>query len=149
MQAENNKGRGFECKNCRAWVSSTNLIGSKNRNHCPICLWSMHIDDKVPGDRNSNCKGMMEPIALTFKQEGFDKFGKKKQGELMIIHQCQKCNKISINRIAGDDNVDKILRLFENQISFVKKYNNLLRKYNITPLTRINEKDIKTQLFGK
>jgi hypothetical protein len=45
----------------------------------------------------------MEPIGLTFK----------KDGELMIIHKCLSCQKLSNNRIAGDDISDIILTLVQ------------------------------------
>ena len=43
----------------------------------------------------------MKPIGLTFK----------KDGELMIVHKCLNCGKISRNRIAGDDNPYAIVPL--------------------------------------
>jgi uncharacterized Zn finger protein len=47
----------------------------------------------------------MKPIGLTFK----------KDGEIMIVHRCLNCGKISPNRIAGDDNSDSILALLDKQ----------------------------------
>jgi hypothetical protein len=149
MKALNVMDKGFRCWHCQAWVSNLNLIGSKNRNHCPRCLCSLHIDDKAPGDRKSHCLGMMMPIALTFKKEGFDKKGIAKQGELMIVHKCLKCDKVSINRVAGDDDVNKIFKLFEKQLSLDKKDKLLLLKNNVVSLTQDNEAEIKSQLYGK
>lgn len=100
----------FICKNCSQKVS-INAIGTKNRNHCPHCLWSLHVDKKFVGDRSSDCKGLMEPVSITFKDEGIDKYGKKKQGEGMIVHQCRVCGKESKNRIAGDDDAGAILAI--------------------------------------
>jgi uncharacterized Zn finger protein len=51
----------------------------------------------------SGCGARMEPIGLTFK----------KDGELMIVHQCLNCGKISPNRIAGDDNTYIICSLLD------------------------------------
>jgi hypothetical protein len=45
----------------------------------------------------------MEPIGLTFK----------KDGELMIVHKCLRCGKLSPNRIAGDDNTFTLCSLIE------------------------------------
>lgn len=45
----------------------------------------------------------MEPIGLTLKRDG----------ELMIVHKCLGCGKISCNRIAGDDNTYTITSLLE------------------------------------
>jgi hypothetical protein len=43
----------------------------------------------------------MKPIGLTLK----------KDGELMVVHLCLNCGKISCNRIAGDDNSYSIVQL--------------------------------------
>jgi len=43
----------------------------------------------------------MRPIDLTTK----------KDGEVMIVHRCELCGKVSNNRIAGDDNTDELVRL--------------------------------------
>lgn len=53
----------------------------------------------------------MEPVGLTFKAEGIDKYGKKRQGEIMLIFKCLMCGKVSNNRIAGDDNPEMILAI--------------------------------------
>ena len=82
----------FICKHCGSTVKPPEA-GGYHRNHCPNCLWSLHVDLK-PGDRRSSCRGLMEPIAVTLK-------GKK---ELAIIHKCTDCGFIRLNRIAGDDN---------------------------------------------
>jgi hypothetical protein len=44
----------------------------------------------------------MEPIGLTMKQRQ-NKYGNWSNGELMLIHRCSNCDRISINRIAADD----------------------------------------------
>ena len=97
-----NESEDFRCKHCRAEVPGT-AIGTRQRNHCPICLYSLHVDESI-GDRKSNCLGSMKPTGLTTK----------KDGEIMIVHKCEKCGKISNNRIAGDDNTDTILALADD-----------------------------------
>lgn len=104
----------FKCEKCGEEVATEGNFGTANRNHCPKCLWSKHLDDKVSGDRASECQGLMEPIGLTFKKEGIDKYGKERQGEIMLIHRCEKCGKVVINRLAGDDEGDKVMEVFEN-----------------------------------
>lgn len=47
----------------------------------------------------------MNPIGLTLRNDG----------ELMIVHQCISCGKISPNRIAGDDIPEIVLSLIHNQ----------------------------------
>ncbi|MCC7145732.1 MAG: RNHCP domain-containing protein [Phycisphaeraceae bacterium] len=83
---------GFTCAHCHRPVPGT-LSGTKHRNHCPICLWSLHVDHQ-PGDRSASCGGAMEPIAITVKPNG----------EWAILHRCQNCGAVRINRVAGDDN---------------------------------------------
>ena len=74
--------------------------GTDHRNHCPNCLYSIHLDNK-PGDRESECHGRMEPIGVWVR----------KNGEWAIIHRCVRCGKISSNRVAADDNPMKLTAL--------------------------------------
>jgi len=103
---EHNAG-GFRCSHCKQWVIINEFMGTTNRNHCNLCLWSKHVDEKK-GDRKSLCQAGMIPLGLTFKQEGYGR-----QGELMLIHLCTVCQKLSINRIASDDITDEIIDVFE------------------------------------
>lgn len=74
--------------------------GTRNRNHCPHCLWSVHLDN-FPGDRAARCGGEMEPIAISSREDG----------EWMILHRCKKCGVIHSNRVAGDDNAVALMQL--------------------------------------
>ena len=47
----------FTCKNCGRLVVPEGA-GSNHRNHCPNCLYSLHVDIE-PGDRESDCGGHM------------------------------------------------------------------------------------------
>ena len=106
----------FKCGHCGAWVSSAHLLsGVHNRNHCPYCLWSCHLDLYAAGDRLSACKGQMRPIGLTMKL-GRNKYRLEKGGELMLVHQCTDCGTLSINRIAADDDASTVIRVFENSL---------------------------------
>src|SRR6185369_6031 len=105
---------GFRCDHCGKQVPVDEFIGTKNRNHCPFCLWSKHVDDKVAGDRLASCQSGMQPVGLTYKQAGNDKYGQPKQGELMLIHVCSRGDKQSINRIAADDDTNKIISLLDS-----------------------------------
>jgi len=55
----------------------------------------------------------MQPIGLTMKDITYNPFTKRTSGELMLVHQCLSCSKISCNRIAGDDYPDSILSLLD------------------------------------
>lgn len=139
----------FICLNCQKLVSES-AIGTKNRNHCPFCLWSKHVDKKTAGDRASKCLGPMQPIGLTFKHEGFDKYtGKPKQGEIMVVHLCTSCGKININRIAGDDDIKKILDLVNKPPRLSHEVVNELEKQTISLLTKNDSLEMTKQLFGK
>ncbi len=89
----------FHCVRCNSLVTDP-PAGSEQRNHCPRCLWSMHVDFQN-GDRRSACRAGMEPIAVWVKQKG----------EWSIIHRCTKCGALRLNRIAGDDNETILLSL--------------------------------------
>lgn len=89
----------FTCKTC-GWLVVSDGAGSNHRNHCPSCLYSVHLDNK-PGDRESECHGRMEPIAVWVR----------KKGEWAIIHRCTICGKICSNRVAADDNPMKLMAL--------------------------------------
>jgi DNA-directed RNA polymerase subunit RPC12/RpoP len=102
----------FRCCRCKAWVESDpELAGVKHRNHCPYCLHSRHVDQDKPGDRRSDCHAAMRPIGLTLKAT-HNKYGSQ-DGELILIHQCLGCGKLSINRIAADDNAERLLVIFD------------------------------------
>jgi hypothetical protein len=89
----------FTCKNCGNTVVPEGA-GSDHRNHCPYCLFSLHLDEE-PGDRASDCHGRMEPIGVWVR----------KNGEWALIHRCTVCGKLDSNRVAADDNPMKLLSL--------------------------------------
>ncbi|MCD4714043.1 MAG: RNHCP domain-containing protein [Clostridiales bacterium] len=89
----------FICKSCGSLIVP-NGAGSDHRNHCPICLSSVHVDN-LPGDRAANCSGIMEAIGVWVR----------KNGEWAIIHRCNRCGHLSSNRIAADDNPVKLMSI--------------------------------------
>ncbi len=89
------KEEDFVCKVC-----GTKVKGTGYTNHCPNCLWSLHVDEVIPGDRLSECKGLMEPINAEMKN-----------GEYIIIHRCQKCKKTIKNKASENDNIEEIIKL--------------------------------------
>jgi len=148
LKLEEKKG-GFRCCNCGQWVPFTEFMGTEHRNHCPFCLWSKHVDLEKPGDRKSKCQAGMKPIGLTFKHEGVDKYGRLRQGELMLIHECTGCGKISINRIAADDNEEMILKVFSESQKLEFRKRNRLKREGIELLQEEAREKILAQLFGK
>ena len=91
----------FTCQNCGAFV-----IGDGYTNHCPHCLYSKHVDIN-PGDRASDCGGLMEPIGITHKN-----------GHIQIIHRCLKCGHRKANKISPKDNPDLIAQLSTKPVRF-------------------------------
>lgn len=89
----------FTCKVCGRLIVPEGA-GSNHRNHCPNCLHSLHVDEE-PGDRVSDCGGIMEPVGVWVR----------KGGEWAIIHRCHRCGKISSNRVAADDNPLKLMAI--------------------------------------
>jgi hypothetical protein len=87
-------------RNCRLDVSM-DAPGTQHRNHCPNCLWSRHLDTRVPGDRAADCGGSVEPIAVCVRGDG----------EWALVHRCTGCATVHVNRIAGDDNPLMLIRL--------------------------------------
>lgn len=67
--------------------------GGRQRNHCPACLHSVHLDNR-PGDRAARCGGLMDPIAVWVRRSG----------EWALVHRCRDCGRLSSTRVAADDN---------------------------------------------
>lgn len=147
--AQKIKKEDFKCFNCSQWVFFTENMGTDYRNHCPFCLYSKHLDFKKSGDRKSKCQEKMKPIGLTFKHEGKDKYNKLKQGELMLIHECLGCKKISINRIAADDREEEILKIFKKSQNLSSNKINKLKQEGVVIVGKEEKEKIFTQLFGK
>ena len=105
----------FTCKNCGRWVSACSIVsGVVHRNHCPTCLHSRHVDLFEAGDRLCACKSLMAPVGLTLKRSR-DKYAAQQGGEVMLVHRCTHCNELVINRIAADDDPEKILALLKDE----------------------------------
>jgi len=138
---------GFVCKHCRHFVSSAFLLsGVHNRNHCPYCLWSRHLDLEAAGDRLSACKAPMRPIGLTVKLTR-RKYGYG-HGELMLIHQCSDCGRLSINRLAADDDRENLFIVFEQSLHMEAPLRLRLASERIRPLSEQEIKSVSSQLFG-
>lgn len=96
----------FVCVHCGRNVEK---LGYSSRNHCPFCLWSLHVDEN-PGDRASKCGAPMKPVsAAPDAKKGY-----------IIYHKCTKCGEIKRNRAALDgkqsDDISLIIELTSKQI---------------------------------
>ena len=85
----------FICQNCGA---ENPPAFQTCRNHCKECLYSLHVDQETPGDRESNCRQLMKPVEIG--QDG-------KKG-FFVVHECQKCGKQIRNKLADDDNWETV-----------------------------------------
>lgn len=80
----------FVCLHCGLGVLP--LANGSVRNHCPGCLYSLHLD-VFPGDRAADCGGLMVPASV----EQHPKKG------WMIVHVCLACGYTGRNKAALDD----------------------------------------------
>ncbi len=92
---------GFKCENCGEEVKP---LGYSCRNHCPKCLYSKHVDIN-PGDREETCHGLLKPIDVEINS---------KKG-YVIVFKCVKCGQIRKNKMAEDDDMDKVYEILKQK----------------------------------
>ena len=93
----------FVCGHCSKSIAA--LSNGSYRNHCSYCLFSLHVDDKLPGDRASECLSLMKPISLVRSKKGYQ-----------IVHRCQKCGVFKKNVVAegitsDEDSIEALMKL--------------------------------------
>ena len=81
---------GFTCQYCEHEVLA--LQNGSVRNHCPHCLYSLHVD-VFPGDRANDCGGLMQPTGVEYHA---------KKGWVILYH-CTSCGATGRNKAALDD----------------------------------------------
>ncbi len=86
----------FVCEICGTLVKGTGYT-----DHCPNCLWSRHVDVN-PGDRASECGGMMKPMSAEYTR-----------GKIQIVYKCTKCGAKKKNVTAEGDNTEAVMALIE------------------------------------
>ncbi len=91
----------FVCHHCGRQVPEN---GVTSRDHCPYCLYSLHVD-LLPGDRANPCRGVLVPKKTRpHPKKGF-----------IITYQCQSCKEIVRNKAAitgcVPDDTDLLIRL--------------------------------------
>jgi len=140
--------QNFKCRQCGFFVTANReLSGVNNRNHCPRCLWSRHMDLHTAGDRKSECLSRMEPIGLTYKQTN-KRYGQNDQGELMLIHRCTGGDKVSINRIVADDDILAISQVFEKSLLLEMDVRKMLNAEGVLLLGVYDSSKVYRQLIG-
>ena len=86
------RNEDFTCGHCGRRVS-----GNGYTNHCPSCLWSRHVDVN-PGDRASECGGLMRPVGCDIKN-----------GTIRLVHVCEVCGQRSLCKTAAIDDSDAVI----------------------------------------
>ncbi len=88
---------GFICENCGASVPP---LSYSSRDHCNICLCSLHVDVN-PGDRENECGGLLVPTSSEpDPKKGF-----------IINYKCKKCGGTRRCRAAADDDTELLIAL--------------------------------------
>jgi len=94
------KKEDFVCDHC-----GTRVTGNGYTNHCPVCLWSKHVDES-PGDRASLCGGAMEPQRVGVFS-----------GIYRITHKCTTCGFIREQGVARNDDMERVIALSTHPFS--------------------------------
>ncbi len=84
----------FVCEHCGEYVQ-----GNGYTNHCPLCLWSKHVDVH-PGDRSASCGGLMDPIRLEGSSPSYT-----------IVHHCVRCNHEKRNTVSDTDDAACVIAI--------------------------------------
>ena len=104
----------FRCIVCGAEVIP--LSNGSYRNHCPFCLSSLHVDDARPGDRASECLGVMDAIDVVRTKKGWQ-----------LVHRCLRCRVERLNRVADDtvqpDTIDGLASLAATRDALLHRNN--------------------------
>ncbi len=94
------KYENFKCAHC-----GSNVIGNGYTDHCPKCLYSIHVD-KNPGDRQSDCKGLMVPVKADIDRKG----------TFTISYLCIGCGMKKKFKAAPQDSAEKLAELSGSKI---------------------------------
>ncbi len=89
----------------------------------------------------------MQPVGLTIKYSR-NKYARERDGELMIIHQCSRCMKLVINRIAADDSTSELQALFERSCEPSAEFLADLSRAGIVLLTALDRALVQRRLLG-
>lgn len=84
----------FVCEGCGKDILPAEKT---SRNHCPNCFLSLHVDDKEPGDRASNCGWRMIPLVYEMSN-----------GQCKIHFTCITCGAQHTNKSALDDDIGEL-----------------------------------------
>ncbi len=141
----------FRCLQCGALVTADPFAsGVNNRNHCPYCLCSRHLDLHTPGDRLSACKGKMQPVGLSRKpgRNKYARFASHASGELLLVHLCSECGRVSLNRLAADDDPEQVEAVFRAASHLDLETRSRLALAQVSLLAESELGFVREQLYG-
>ena len=118
-----------------------------NRNHCPLCLHSTHVDNH-PGDRACSCGNLMKPIALGLKDIRQNPFTDNISAEIMLIHICLGCGTVKANRIAGDDSIYMLVSIYRQSFTMDRQVRTNIINSGITMAESKDSSTVYTSLLG-
>lgn len=99
------RDEGFVCAHCGGAVPA---LGFTDRDHCPRCLRSLHVDE-VPGDRANGCLGIMDPT-------GAELLG----GTIVLHYRCRRCGHVHRVKAIRDgelaDDWDRVIAVSAGEI---------------------------------
>jgi hypothetical protein len=90
----------------------------------------------------------MKPVGLTCKQTA-KKYAQNSKGELMLIHQCVECGKLSINRIAADDLAENLVSVYLASLGLDLSEAKAFQESGIQALEKNQRSFVQALLFGK
>jgi len=90
----------------------------------------------------------MKPVGLTLKNIRTNPYTQKISGEIMLVHICLACGKISCNRVAGDDNAYSVIRLLTGAEEASVFILDNLDKSNVRLLTPDDEQMVSSAMLG-
>lgn len=96
-----NEQQPFVCANCGKTVMPLKM---GVRNHCPHCLYSLHLDI-FPNDNANSCHGLMQAVATLQNEDN----------EMLLLHKCLNCGKTSRSLVMLDDNYEEILKILPTE----------------------------------
>ncbi|BBB48677.1 hypothetical protein Pelsub_P1906 [Pelolinea submarina] len=90
----------------------------------------------------------MQPIGLTLKPGKVNRYARENSGEIMLVHYCLSCGRISCNRIAGDDNAYSIIDLLNESLALDSSWMREMSANQISLLTSADKQMVLRALFG-
>jgi hypothetical protein len=103
------------------------------------------MDLHAAGDRLAACRSPMQPVGLTLKQTR-KKYAPQSGGELMLIHLCVECGRVSINRIAADDDLELAMDLLDRYTHLDRAVRLAIEANGIRPLLARDRAQVAAQL---